>query len=356
VVGLTSLGLFAAVYLVAFVRLRARRRRTGGGLPPREAWTLVGLIVTFAAAMIFALGRPAFGCLVYVAVIALFALPTRSGAVIVALAALTPVVVPALGTGRPADFGASLQIVVAGLAVWGVVQLITRNAQLAAAREEIARLAVADERNRFARDLHDLLGHSLTVVAVKAELAGRLVQLSPERAEAEIADVERLAREALRDVRDAVAGYREPSLADELASVRSALLAAGIEADVPDHADEVPAARQALFGWAVREGVTNVVRHSGATRCRIRLSAHEVEITDNGQGNGQGPGAALVGASAVTRSPAVARQELVGHRLVGHGLVGHGLVGLRERAEASGGTVEVGRSPEGGFQLRVRVP
>jgi two-component system sensor histidine kinase DesK len=175
----------------------------------------------------------------------------------------------------------------------------------------------------------------LTVIAVKAELAGRLVQLSPERAEAEIADVERLAREALRDVRDAVAGYRETSLDDELASARSALLAAGIEADVPGNADGVPAAYRELFAWAVREGVTNVVRHSGASRCRIRVGTNEVEIVDNGQG----PGGVLVPA--------------------GHGSStrhGHGLVGLRERAEATGGTVEVGRPADGGFELRVRVP
>ena len=116
-----------------------------------------------------------------------------------------------------------------------MVQLIQRNMQLAAARNELTRLALADERNRFARDLHDILGHSLTVVAVKAELAGRLASLDPARAEAEIGDVERIARQALADVRAAAGGYREVTLDGELASARTALAAAGIEADLPDH-------------------------------------------------------------------------------------------------------------------------
>ena len=129
------------------------------------------------------------------------------------------------------------------VAAWGVVQLIQRNAQLVAARNEITRLALADERNRFARDLHDILGHSLTVVAVKAELAGRLASLDPQRAETEIADVERIARQALADVRAAAAGYREITLAGELASARTALAAAGIEADLPDQdMGQMPAA------------------------------------------------------------------------------------------------------------------
>src|SRR5450755_4532941 len=107
-------------------------------------------------------------------------------------------------------------------------------------------------RNQFARDLHDILGHSLTVVAVKAELAGRLASLNPQRAETEIADVERIARQALADVRAAAAGYREITLAGELASAQTALAAAGIEADLPDQEMcQIPRLPQELFGWAV---------------------------------------------------------------------------------------------------------
>ena len=209
--------------------------------------------------------------------------------------------------------------------MWGVVRLVQRNGELAAAREEITRLAVEDERNRFARDLHDILGHSLTVVAVKAELAGRLVRLDPDRAEAEIAEVEGLARQALADVRSAVAGYRDVTLASELANARSALGAAGIDADLPVAIDEVPAGRRELFGWVVREGITNVLRHSGASRCQVRIGPSSVEITDDGTGTASDPS------------------------------IGHGLRGLRERAEAAGGSLSVWRAPEGGFALTVRV-
>src|SRR5262249_37604078 len=156
----------------------------------------------------------------------------------------------------------------------------------------------------------------------KAELAGRLVSLSPERAEAEIADIERLSRQALADVRAAVSGYRGTSLVVELFSARTALDAAGIEADLPGTVGPGPAGRNELFGWAVREAVTNVIRHSGAKRCRIRIYADEVEVSDDGVGPTAGTG-------------------------------GHGLAGLRERAEAAGGTLTVGRAAKGGFSLRV---
>jgi two-component system sensor histidine kinase DesK len=272
-----------------------------------------------------ALGQPAMGVLVYVSVIAIFLLPPRPAWVSVAVIMVGSIAAPKLLAGWHVDALLTFQIFVAALAVWGMAQIIKQNAQLAAAREEIARLAVANERNRFARDLHDLLGHTLTVVTVKAELAGRLVSLSPERAEAEIADIERLARQALLDVRSAVSGYRGISLAVELASARTALDAAGIEAELPVAVESVPAGHNELFGWTVREAVTNVVRHSGALRCRIRVNAREVEVTDDGSGPNGGTG-------------------------------GHGLAGLRERAEAAGGTLTVGRSTEGGFSLRVRVP
>jgi two-component system sensor histidine kinase DesK len=206
-----------------------------------------------------------------------------------------------------------------------------RNAQLRLAREELAALAVEQERARFARDLHDVLGHSLTLLAMKAELAGRLVSLDPERAEAEIAEVERLARDALVDVRAAVGGYRHATLAGELVAARAALDAAGITADLPNVVEDVPGERRELYGWAVREGVTNVVRHSGAGRCRVVLHRDAVEVLDDGHGPGGAPDAEA--------EPRVSP--------------GHGLTGLRERAEAVGAKVVVGRSDEGGFRLRV---
>ncbi len=283
---------------------------------------------------------------------AVFLLPSRVGWSVVAAAIVVSLAVPALVPGWPVDASFAFQIFVSALACWGVSVVIRRNAQLAVARHEITRLALADERNRFARDLHDILGHSLTVVAVKAELAGRLASLDPQRAEAEIADVERIARQALADVRAAAAGYHEVTLAGELASAHTALSAAGITADLPAAPlPELPRERQELFGWAVREGVTNVVRHSGAGRCRIRLTASEFEMADDGCGPGEpaaGPGPA--GAGPAPEASAAAPGEPAG------GTGGHGLTGLRERAAAAGTVVCTGRSDWGGFSLRVRAP
>lgn len=197
--------------------------------------------------------------------------------------------------------------------------------QLRATQAQLEVLAVERERNRVGRDLHDILGHSLTVITVKAELAGRLVDADPVRARSEIAEVEGLARGALADVRATVAGFRGVNISGELAAARSALDAAGIDADLPAATDSVPSDRRELAGWVVREGVTNVIRHSGATRCRVLLDARQVEIADDG-----------VGASAS-----------------GVAAGSTGLAGLRERVESAGARMTVGRSELGGFCLRV---
>lgn len=195
---------------------------------------------------------------------------------------------------------------------------------LRATRDEMAQMAVERERSRVARDLHDILGHSLTVITVKTELAGRLLDVDLERARVEIGDVEALARGALADVRTTVAGYRGVTVAGELAAARAALDAAGIAAELPSATENVPTERRELAGWIVREGVTNVIRHAHATRCRIRLSAHSVSIEDDGVG-------------PASDSPSA----------------GNGLIGLRERIEAAGGRLTLGRSELGGFLLRV---
>lgn len=185
------------------------------------------------------------------------------------------------------------------------------------------------ERLRLARDLHDLLGHSLSLITIKSQLAHRLLASGDtERAATEISDVERVARESLQDVRHAVDGYRQPGLTSALAGARAALAAAGIETTIEANAEALPTAVDAALAWAVREGVTNVVRHSHATTCSIRLTREgpeaRLEITDNG------PPASM-------NAP------------------GNGLRGLEERAAARGGRVDAGPLPDGGFRLHMSV-
>ncbi|CAL4859233.1 hypothetical protein MMM2322_00882 [Microbacterium sp. MM2322] len=197
--------------------------------------------------------------------------------------------------------------------------------RLGVAHDELTRLAVVEERARFSRDLHDVLGHSLTVVAIKSELASRLVDLDPERAKAEMREVEQLSRDALQGLRQAVSGYREADLDAELVAARAALAAAGIDADLPVDGAAPASDVRSLFAWVVREGTTNVIRHASATRVRITLHRTAVTIEDDGTG---------VSAS-------------------GAAVAGNGLRGLRERADALGATVTTGTSDLGGFLLRV---
>ncbi|MDX6337754.1 MAG: two-component system, NarL family, sensor histidine kinase DesK [Streptosporangiaceae bacterium] len=350
--GLADLIAFAAVFVLTFAAARFLRDPRNRHLSRR-----IGVVVVAAEAVLVglayaALGSSATGLLIYVSVMAVFLLPTRVGWVVVGAFVAASLIIP-WAQGWTVDGTMAFQIFVSAVAAWGVSQVIQRNAQLVEARNEITRLALAEQRNQFARDLHDILGHSLTVVAVKAELAGRLTSLDPERAGTEIADVERIARQALADVRAAAAGYREITLAGELCSARTALAAAGIEADLPGQGiSSIPRPRQELFGWAVREGVTNVVRHSGATRCRIRVTASEVEISDDGCGPPAPADGTAHPAGDCDRWPA----HHLGTPAGGCGPAsGHGLAGLRERAAGAGATVSVGRSAAGGFALRVRV-
>ena len=141
------------------------------------------------------------------------------------------------------------------------------------ARAELARTAVAEERLRISRDLHDLLGHSLSLIALKSEVAGRMIETDPQRAAKEVAELEAVARRSLAEVRQAVTGYRQPSLAAELAAARRMLAAAGIDGrvDAPGSYD-LPPEVDALLAWTVREGSTNIVRHSGARHATITVT------------------------------------------------------------------------------------
>lgn len=206
------------------------------------------------------------------------------------------------------------------------------NRALHAARLELADAAVANERARIARDLHDTLGHSLSLMALKSELARRVVRADPDRAALEIEDVEHAAREALAAVRETISGYRQPTLAMELAGAREAFRTAGIDALVEPPPEALPREVDALLAWAVREGVTNVLRHSDARSAGIRVRAApdavSVEIVDDGR----------------TRNGDTASDP------------GTGIAGLRERAATLGAAVVAGPRARGGFRLAVTVP
>jgi two-component system sensor histidine kinase DesK len=324
VLGFVTVVLFAGSYLAFFGLVRRSARE--GTLPQWQRYGYLGLMLALCLLMIPTAGQTGLTGLVYIAAVGMMILELRSGIsfalLLLAGAEISMRAVP----GWTDDGSYGFAIFLGALAVYGMRRAMQRSIELEAARKDMAELAVQEERNRFARDLHDILGHSLTVITVKAELAGKLIGANPERAAAEVADVESLARAALADVRAAVAGYRELSLAGELVSARAALQAAGIKAELPTTVDEVPEEIRELFAWVVREGVTNVVRHSGAKRCTIRITAAAIEVLDDGKGPTPGGGAS-----------------------------GHGLVGLRERADQAGASIQVGQSPGGGFRLAVRV-
>jgi two-component system sensor histidine kinase DesK len=193
-------------------------------------------------------------------------------------------------------------------------------ARLRRADEEIERLATIAERERIARDLHDLLGHTLSVVVLKSELAGRLVRSDPDRAEQEVREVEHTARTALAEVRSAVAGYRAKGLGVELVNARRALSAAGVDLQATIDLPVLPAEHEAALALALREAVTNVVRHADAHHTTIHADATRDEVTlevcDDGRGT-SGPD-------------------------------GSGLAGMRERITALGGHVTRRTGPSGG--------
>ncbi|CCH76702.1 putative two-component system sensor kinase [Nostocoides japonicum T1-X7] len=329
VVGIVTTVAFAVVYMWHFMV----SRRFAWGVDPGQPvdggssvrrYLRYALLAALALSSTLAVGQEGTTTWVFVAVAGLWTFGFIVGVAVSAAIAVAYEICIYHVPGWHRDNGVSLAIALAVLAVGGGMLAARRQRDLAAARRENAWLLVQEERNRMARDLHDILGHSLTVITVKAELAGRLVEVAPERAKVEIESLETLAREALADVRGAVEGFREISLAGELARAREALGAAGIEARLPRSVDEIPADVRELYAWAIREGVTNVIRHSNARQCSVTMSDRELSIVDDG------PGEATTGA-------------------------GNGLRGLRERASAVGAVLETTGGPDG-FRVRIVVP
>src|SRR5438309_5025729 len=233
---------------------------------------------------------PQYGSLfLYAVIMAGAAFPWRRAVpALVLLAVLAAAIELIRGESVTASTGQFLNDLLVGFAAVAGRLLVEANQQLSQAREQIARLAVGEERLRFARDLHNLLGHSLSVIALKSELAGRLMKTTPGLAAHEVEDIENVARDALREVREAVTGYRQPTLSAELAGAGEALTAAGMEYHVDQDRVALPPAVEAVMAWTVREGVTNVMRPSQARRCASRITTQggrsTVEVVDDGRG------------------------------------------------------------------------
>ncbi len=313
IVGYALVVAFAAVYLVALPLGWDRESAA-----PRAYWVLyaAAFVLTFCESF-FAHGDALVFC-VYLAVLGVAARSRLALPMVVVLTlatALLPRFVP--GWGAKIDWSGGLTVFLVSFAMFGFFMIIRSNVALTAARAEVARLAAENERSRIARDLHDLLGHSLTTITVKAGLARRLAPLDPERAAEEITAVEQLSRRTLGEVRAAVAGYRDVTLVGELAGAHEVLRASGIDARLPGAVDAVDADAVEPFGWVVREAVTNVVRHSRATTCTITVGPRWIEIVDDGRGAAPSHGD------------------------------GHGLRGLRERLQHAGGTVSAHATTQG---------
>ncbi|MDO9379725.1 MAG: sensor histidine kinase [Nocardioidaceae bacterium] len=326
VAGVVLLVVFAAVYLGGLLVSGPIRRPPRRGRELALRGVVLVVLVACTALLVPIAGDQALTCLVFVAALSMGSLPVRwawvtCGALFV-LAEASLRLVPGWQ-----DNGNGLAVVLATLAVWGFRVASMRQDALVVAERELAELTIEEERSRIARDLHDILGHSLTVVTVKAELAQRMLDVDLDRARRELVDLERLSRDALADVRQTALGVRGVSLPAEIASARSALESAGITPDLPTVAEEVPSRYRDLYAWTVREAVTNVVRHSGASRCSVTVSSTGMAVEDDG-----------VGADH-------------------HADPGHGLDGLRQRARLAGAHLSTGPGTDGrGFRLTLDVP
>lgn len=342
-----GLAIFVVTYLGGTLEPHRLVAATPGGWGmPVAAWsrsTAIRITILSALAVALTLGNGGAwtGLFVYETGVVGMRSDTRVGlvriAMVVALAGGCSLLTP--GFSLASFLGYVLTPLAIGVVSLGIRRLLTVNAALHETRAELARHAVAEERLRFSRDLHDLLGHSLSMVALKLELVRRLMDQDLSRARSELADADCAVRQALDEVRQAVSGYRRACLASELAGARLAFVTAGItlseEHTLPP--DSLPEELDTVLAWAVREATTNVLRHADALHCHMATGIDAdmalLEVSDDGAGR----------SSPVDDSPPPRA-------------AGHGLVGLRERVERVGGHLHAGQRSGGGFTVRVELP
>lgn len=301
------IALFLPIYLATF---RARnQRRTLILIAAMSALALAGSLINTGASVF----------VIYAAATAGQLYPTRRAVqvvvILVGVVGLMVLISPAPMPWRLAALAPALLFTPAiGAASIFEAERDRTNQRLRRADEEIKRLATIAERERIARDLHDLLGHTLSVIVLKSELAARLLRADPDRAAAEVHDIEQIGREALGEVRAAVVGYRARGLGAEIDKARMALEAAGIEVEVHLEPTDLLPEQESALAMTIREAVTNVVRHADAHHATITIAAVgtdvRLEVSDDGRGHA--------------------------------GLEGSGITGMRERISALGGVVKLG--------------
>jgi len=337
------LGVAGVVGLAALFAWSFVRHWIGRDVTRRTAVLLVAAEVACVALITLAAGQQGLVGIVLVGTTVMMFASTRVGVGVVIVLVLVMLALPRVVAGWEPEDGLALTVVLTSLAIFSFRRSRERNRRLHRAQEEVAALAVAQERDRISRDMHDILGHSLTVVSVKGELAARLLRgehgsdgaptstPGTQRAEAELTEIRTLVRSALADMRGMVSGERQVTLAGELAAARSAFDAADMAADLPGAVDAVAEEYRDVFAWALREGTTNVLRHAAARRVVVTLTSRSLVIDDDGRGvRGSRPTASDGG--------------------------GNGLPGLTDRARAVGLVVETGPSPLGGLRLAVHAP
>lgn len=309
--------LFLALY-VSYVEFPMRRVRL---------WLIAGMFLLGAAAMPFNVGGSSF--LIYVGALLPFCVESSLVLIAVMLAEVATLAVEySFIRDNPFNYAITgFFAVVVGLSNLFVAQSKRADAKLRAAQAENTQLAAVAERERIARDLHDVLGHTLSVIVLKAELAGRLMGRDDARAAAEIADVERTARTALAEVREAIGGYRAKGLRAEVDQARMTLDAAGVALVCDSMPPQLKAREETVLSLAVREAVTNIVRHAHATTCTMRFATTpdgfaSLEVSDDG-------------IATTTRE-------------------GNGLRGMRERVQELGGRFRIEAS--GGTRLSIELP
>ncbi|WP_114905672.1 sensor histidine kinase [Ornithinimicrobium murale] len=306
----------------------AARFRLPSWVPLSLLAALVGTILWTIRAV--AASEIAFMTLALLAIAAAVVLPPRAVPLtMVALGVLGGAGGLAAGWGWGVVSWLTITTVLSGMGTFVVHRLAATVQELARTRRQLAEAAVSAERMRFSRDLHDLLGHTLSVIVVKAEAVRRLAEADPAAAAEHGSEIETLGRSALTEVRQAVAGYREGSLEDEISRAAAALRAGGIAPEIGHVPPGLDPGAERQLAWVVREATTNVLRHSGARTCRVSVGRSDgrarVTVADDGRG-----------------TPGSLRR-------------GTGLIGLRERLAGRGGTVTVQHSPHG-FTLVAEVP